>query len=196
MEYTPQGQLHSTASPDSAYRSLALQHFAYWAIAKRESSLAMHGVMQFARVLLSCDGRAESKVPSGLVAFGRALGRIGRFSCWKVMWLAERGYTASVQYTATAAYPVGVPPAAQSQFHVDDGGFSSCILHRLAAMVLVTLDGSESASERKAHLALGLRNAFANLVVDTSRFSRAITTTTALQLKPHSSNATRYIFLL
>ena len=82
---------------------------------------------------------------------------------------------------ATAAYPVGVPPSVQSQFHVDDGGFSTCILHRLAAMVLVTLDGSESASERKAHLALGLRNAFANSKVDTSRFSRAITTTTALQ---------------
>ena len=55
MEYTPQGQLHSTALPDSAYRSLALgqdQDAAFRLlgyIAKRESSLAMHGVMQFAR---------------------------------------------------------------------------------------------------------------------------------------------------
>ena len=94
------------------------------------------------------------------------------------MWLAERGYTASVHcYRPTS----GSAPTAQSQFHVDDGGFSTCILHRLAAMVLVTLDGSESASERKAHLALGLRNAFADSKVDTSRSPRANTTTTALQ---------------
>lgn len=34
---------------------------------------------------------------------------------------------------------------------------------------------------QQAHLALGLRNAFTNSKVDTSRFSRAITTTAALQ---------------
>ena len=111
MEYTPQGQLHSSASPGSAYRSLALQRFACWAIAKRQSSLAMHGVMQFARALLSCNGRAESKVPSHLVAFGRALGCIGRSKCWKVMWLPERGYTASVQYSGYRRLPSGSVPS-------------------------------------------------------------------------------------
>jgi len=53
MEYTPQGQLHPNCLARFRVpvfeRWAGMQRFACWAIAKRESSLAMHGVMQFAR---------------------------------------------------------------------------------------------------------------------------------------------------
>lgn len=92
--------------------------------------------MQFARVLLSCNGRAESKVRSGLVAFGRALGRIGSFSAGELCgWLNE---AIRRVYTATAL-PVGVPQRLKVNFTWTV--MATCILHRLAAMVLVTLDG-------------------------------------------------------
>ena len=92
--------------------------------------------MQFARVLLSCNGRAESKVRSGLVAFGRALGRIGSFSAGELCgWLNE---AIRRVYTATAL-PVGVPQRLKVNFTWTMA--DTCILHRLAAMMLVTLDG-------------------------------------------------------
>lgn len=53
------------------------------------------------------------------------------------MWLAERGYTASVQYTATAAYSVGVSQRLIVNFTWTMA--DTCISHRLAAMVQVTV---------------------------------------------------------
>lgn len=55
------------------------------------------------------------------------------------MWLAGRGYTASVRYSATAAYPVRVPQ--RLKVNLTWWVMDTCILHRLAAMVQVTLDG-------------------------------------------------------
>lgn len=80
MEYTPQGQLHSTGLAGSrvpVFGAAAFRLLGY--IAKRSLRWQCMAYAICQR-LLSCNGRAESKVPSGLVAFGRALGRIGRFS--------------------------------------------------------------------------------------------------------------------
>ena len=117
------------------WRWARMQHFACWAIAKRSLrwQCTAYAICQRS---LSCKGRAESKVPSGLTAFGRVLGQIGSCSAGELCgWLNE---AIRRVYTATAL-PVGVPQRLKVNFTWTV--MATCILHRLAAMVLVTLDG-------------------------------------------------------
>lgn len=78
------------ASPDPAYRSLAAAAFRLLGYIAKRSLRWQCMAYAICQRLLSCNGRAESKVPSGLVAFGRALGRIGSFSAGELCgWLNE-----------------------------------------------------------------------------------------------------------
>ena len=109
----------STASPDSAYRSLALGQDAASLMLgdyETDSSLAMHGVCKLPEDA-GCDGHAESKCQVACVRFGSALGRIGRFSAGVFGgWLSEairRLYDAPA-YQWECSEP-------QSQSHVESG---------------------------------------------------------------------------
>jgi hypothetical protein len=107
-------KLHSNALPDSAYRSLVAGPGP-----GPGCSVSLVGLycetgvfagnarrMQFARGAGWAVEKDTPKVkyPSGLVAFGRALGRIGRFSAGVLMWLAEGGYTMGVGYYCLASW--------------------------------------------------------------------------------------------
>ena len=133
-------KLQSTALPDSAYRSLALGQdqgrdaafrlLGY--IAKRRVFAGNARRMQFARACWrSCEkDTPKVKYPSGLVAFGRALGRIGSLSARLLMWLAEGGYTICVGCYCLASWS-----ARRLKVNYTWTTVHTCILHRLAALV-------------------------------------------------------------